>query len=114
LKLWTHWKSVGRKGIEAQVDHQFYLGEVAREYIRSNSNYTLYSYEPSLNICFNYKGISPDILCSKLYEHSKLMVGFGEFQDQSFVRLVTINSNNSKEDILQFFKTLEAFADSHF
>jgi hypothetical protein len=35
------------------------------------------------------------------------MVGYGQFRENVFVRLVTINGQNSKADILQFFKTLE-------
>ena len=37
------------------------------------------------------------------------MVGFGKFDNEEFVRMVTINSVLEKEDILNFFKTLEAF-----
>jgi sulfinoalanine decarboxylase/sulfinoalanine decarboxylase/aspartate 1-decarboxylase len=41
------------------------------------------------------------------------MVGFGTFSEIEFVRLVTINSGNSKEDILDFFAVLENFADNN-
>ena len=40
------------------------------------------------------------------------MVGFGSFRDDTFVRLVTINTQIEEEDILMFFKTLENFVDS--
>jgi len=111
LKLWTLWKSVGTNGLEQIVDHQFYLANMARKYIQSNSNYTLYSFDNSISVCFNYKGISARDLCTKLYEHSKLMVGYGTFRDDTFVRLVTINTQVEAKDILSFFKTLETFAD---
>lgn len=110
LKLWTLWKSVGNKGLEEIVDHQFYLADVARGYIQSNSDYTLYSFPDSVSVCFNYKGIDPKDLCTKLYEDGNLMVGYGKFNDTEFVRLVTINATNSKEEILQFFAALEAGA----
>ncbi|MCB0383012.1 MAG: aminotransferase class V-fold PLP-dependent enzyme [Psychroserpens sp.] len=112
LKLWTLWKSVGASGLETIVDHQFYLADVARNYIASHTDYTLYSFENSISVCFNYRGISAKTLCTKLYEHSKLMVGFGSFRDDTFVRLVTINTQIEEEDILMFFKTLENFVDS--
>ena len=112
LKLWTLWKSVGNKGLEKIVDHQFKLADVARDYINSNSDYTLYSFEDSISVCFNYKGISAKTLCTKLYEHSKLMVGYGTFREDSFVRLVTINTQVDEKDIIQFFKTLEDFVTS--
>lgn len=111
LKFWTLWKSVGTKGLEKIVDHQFELADIAREYVRSNSDYTLYSFDDSISICFNYKNIDPMALCTALYEHQITVVGFGSFHDETFVRLVTINANNEKQDILNFFKVLEAFVE---
>lgn len=109
LKFWTLWKSVGTKGLAEIVDQQFYLADVCREYIRSNADYTLYSYDESISICFNYKNIEPKSLCTALYEQNELVVGYGEFRGVEFVRLVTVNSNNTKEDIHNFFKVMEDF-----
>jgi len=111
LKLWTLWKAVGSKGLEAIVDQQFHLADVAREYIQSNKDYTLYSFDDSISVCFNYKGIDAKELCTSLYENHELLVGFGSFQEDTFVRLVTINSTNKAADILNFFKNLEAEAE---
>ncbi|MFT5877858.1 MAG: sulfinoalanine decarboxylase, partial [Dokdonia sp.] len=88
LKFWTLWKSVGTKGLEKIIDQQFDLADVARTYIGSNSDYTLYSYEDSISICFNYKNIDPTALCTALYEHQVTVVGFGAFKEDTFVRLV--------------------------
>jgi sulfinoalanine decarboxylase/sulfinoalanine decarboxylase/aspartate 1-decarboxylase len=41
------------------------------------------------------------------------MVGFGTFKSAEFVRFVTINADNQKEDIINFFKTLEQFVEQH-
>ena len=109
LKLWTLWKSVGTNGIENLIDHQFYLAEVAREYVRSNPNYTLYSFDESVSICFNYKGIPAKKLAYELYMHAQLMVSHGSFKGTDFIRLVTINSDNAKQDIYNFFHTIESF-----
>lgn len=109
LKLWTLWKSVGTKGLEHTVDQQFKLAEVARDYINSNPDYTLYSFEDSVSICFNYKGISANELCTALYNDAELMVGFGTFKDIEFVRMVTVNTVLKADDILGFFKILEAY-----
>ena len=49
----------------------------------------------------------------KLYENNSLMVGFGRFHNKSFVRLVTINGENSYEEISNFFSTLENFANTN-
>jgi len=55
LKFWALWKSVGTNGLEKIVDHQFDLADVARSYVAGNSDYELYSFDNSINICFNYK-----------------------------------------------------------
>ena len=109
LKLWCLWKAIGTDGIANLVDHEFYLANVARNYVRNNTDYTLYSFDDSLSICFNYKDFEPEDLCTKLYENTKLMVGFGSFHNNTFIRLVTINGENSEQNILNFFVILEGF-----
>ena len=109
LKLWTLWKSLGTKGLGAMVDHQFQLANVARDYVKNHNDYELYSYDDSISVCFNYKGIDPKLLCTKLYESAKILVGFGTFKEDTFVRFVTVNADNSEEDIINFFKELESF-----
>ena len=113
LKFWTLWKSFGTEGISEMVDQNYILASFARDYIRSNSNYTLYSFEGSLSICFNYKNIDPKLLCTELYNNNKLMVGYGKHKENEFVRLVSINRENTKEDILNFFKVLEEFTENN-
>ena len=110
LKLWTLWKSVGTKGLEEIVDKQFQLADVARNYIRNHEDYTLYSFDDSISVCFNYKNIPAKDLCTLLYEHSELMVGFGTFEDTEFVRLVTINTTLNKKDIFNFFEVIDDFS----
>jgi sulfinoalanine decarboxylase/sulfinoalanine decarboxylase/aspartate 1-decarboxylase len=83
------------------------MAQIARDYINNHKDYTLYSFEDSISVCFNYKGIPAKALCTSLYENSKLMVGFGSFKNEEFVRMVTINSLLEKEDVINFFKTLE-------
>lgn len=113
LKLYTLWKSIGTNGLEYLVNKQFELAEIARNYIDNNPNYRLYSFEDSISVCFNYKNIPANIICTQLYEQSKLLVGYGNFNDVEFIRLVTINAQNEPEDILNFFKTLEEFVDNN-
>ena len=109
LKLWALWKSVGTRGLGSIIDHEFELAEKARNYISSNPNYTLYNFKDSLSVCFNYKDFDPEDLCTKLYECNKLMVGFGSFKNKRFIRLVTINAENTDVDVINFFKVLEGF-----
>lgn len=114
LKFWTLWKAVGTKGLSDIVDHQFHLADIAREYVRNHPDYTLYSNDDSIAICFNYKNIDANKLCTSLYEKSDLMVGFGQFKEDEFIRLITINANNTEADILNFFKVLEAHVAAYF
>jgi len=109
LKFWTLWKSVGTTGLEKIVDKQFEIADYARDYIKAHPDYTLYSFEDSISVCFNYKAIDAKTLCTKLYESAELMVGYGSFYDTDFIRLVTINSSINKNDISNFFKSLETF-----
>jgi sulfinoalanine decarboxylase/sulfinoalanine decarboxylase/aspartate 1-decarboxylase len=113
LKFWTLWKSVGTTGLQDIVDKQFELAEVARQYVEGNSDYTVYSYPDSVSICFNYKNIDPSALCTALYEHQITVVGFGAFNEDTFIRLVTVNANNEKADIMHFFEVLEDFVAKH-
>ena len=66
-----------------------------------------------ISVCFNYKDTDPMDLCTALYEHQVTVVGFGSFKENTFVRFVTINANNSKKDILNFFKVLEGFVEQN-
>ena len=109
LKLWVLWKSVGTNGLAQIVDKQFELADTARNYIRNHPDYTDYSADDTVSVCFNYKGIPAEDICTRLYEHSELLVGYGSFMGDTFIRLVTVNAENENEDILNFFKTMEAF-----
>ena len=101
LKLWTMWKAIGKNGIGDIVNEEFKQANLAREYVKSNLDYTLYSFENSLSVCFNYKDYDPEDLCTKLYERNTLMVGFGTFKNNTFIRLVIVNCENSVDDIMQ-------------
>jgi len=114
LKFWTLWKTVGTKGIGDIVDHEFELAQKARDYVADHPDYTLYNTGDSIAVCFNYKGIDPKAICNLLYEKGEIMVGYGKFRDQEFIRLVTVNSSNSHQDLENFFKKMEAFVEEHF
>ena len=107
LKFWTLWKSIGNNGIEKLINQQFYLADIARDYIKNHPDYTLYSFENSISVCFNYKDIPAKEICTLLYEEAQAMVGYGKFESTEFIRLITINANNLKEDIIHFFEVFE-------
>jgi glutamate/tyrosine decarboxylase-like PLP-dependent enzyme len=109
LKFWTLWKSVGTNGLADIVDKQFELADIARNYVRNHPDYELYSFEDSISVCFNYKNILARDICTLLYENSHLLVGYGTFRENEFIRLVTINDQNEESDILNFFSIIESF-----
>ena len=113
LKFWTLWKSVGAKGLAEIVDKQFELADIARNYVSNHPDYTLYSFEDSISVCFNYKNIPARDICTRLYENSHLLVGYGTFKEDEFIRLVTINDQNEEADILNFFSIIESFVASN-
>ena len=113
LKFWTYWKSVGTRGLGELVDHEFALADTARNYVRNHPEYQLYSFDDSISVCFNYKGIPAKQLCEKLYTNEKLLVSHGTFNDNEFIRFVTINGQNNHQDIIDFFKKLEDFVEKH-
>ena len=41
------------------------------------------------------------------------MVGYGKFREQNFIRLVTINAQNTIKEIENFFSTLEDFCEKN-
>ncbi|MGJ8655398.1 MAG: pyridoxal phosphate-dependent decarboxylase family protein [Akkermansiaceae bacterium] len=113
FKFWTLWKSIGTNGLEKIIDQLFHLADVAREYVRKHPDYTLYSFEESTAICFNYKAIPADKICNALSKKGKLMVGYGLFKEDTFVRFVTVNSLLTEGDIVRFFDQFEEFAASY-
>ena len=113
LKFWVLWKSVGTNGLAQIVDKQFELAETAREYLKNHPDYTDYSVDDTVSVCFNYKGVPAEDICTLLYEYSELSVGYGSSKGTTFIRLVTINATNEADDIVNFFKTIEAFVERH-
>ena len=113
LKFWSLWKAVGTNGLAKIVDYLFETANIAREYVRKNPDYKLYNHENSLSVCFNYRSFDAKDLCTKLYQANELLVAYGSFKGEVFVRLVTVNPKNKKDDILNVFKILEKFTEAN-
>ncbi len=113
LKFWTLWKSIGTNGLGEMVDREFVLAEHARNYVKNHSDYRLYHDHTSVTVCFNYKDYDPVKLSQLLYEQGEIMVGHASSKGNTFIRLVTVNSQNAISDIDEFFSRLEAFAEKH-
>ena len=111
LKFWTLWKSVGTSGLEKIVDNHFYLADKTRDYVSNNPDYTLYSFDDSVCVCFNYKGIPAEKICNELYENNEMMVGYGKFKEDVFIRMVFVNPESTDAELENFFKILENFTD---
>lgn len=114
LKLWTLWKQIGHHGIAKLVDRQFELAEYASLYVNNHADYEVFGEQPSISVCFNYKKIDPRELCTSLYENEISLVGYGQFNNDEFIRLVTVNTNLDHESIDKFFASLEEHAAATF
>lgn len=104
FKFWTLWKAIGTKGLEKIVDTHFELANIARQYIRNNKDYTLYSFDDSVTICFNYKNYDAKTICNQLYEKNKLMVGFGSFKDNEFYSFSVYQPRKHEKRYFEFFR----------
>ena len=109
LKFWVLWKSIGALGISRIVDQGYDLANYAQEYVEKNPDYRVYSHSNTLSVCFNYKNYEPIDLCTKLYESNTIMVGYGSFKEDTFIRLVVVNASNDISILKQFFSILEKF-----
>lgn len=107
LKFWTLWKAIGTNGLGAMVDHLFETADTAFEYVTTHPDYSVHSFPGSLSVCFNYKGIDAKTLSHSLHDEGVSLVSYAELNETSFIRFVNINTMNSNEDVLNFFKTLE-------
>lgn len=109
LKFFALWKAVGNKGLEEIVDRHFALAQRGRDYVEAHPDYTLYHSEDSVSVCFNYKDIPAEDLCSTLYKDGQLVVGYGSFREDTFVRLIMVNPSNREDHIDHVFETIERY-----
>ena len=107
LKFWTLWKSIGSKGLEKMIDHQFEIAEEARNFIKEDDDFELISDNTSPAVCFKFKHIESKELCKVLNHNGLAMVGYGGPKDDEFVRLVTVNSNINYSDVTELFDKIK-------
>jgi sulfinoalanine decarboxylase/sulfinoalanine decarboxylase/aspartate 1-decarboxylase len=113
LKLWTLWKAIGTEGLGGMIDHLYETADTAFNYVTNHPDYTVHSFSESLSVCFNYKNIDAKTLSHKLHDNGVSMVSYAELRGETFIRFVNINTENSNEDILNFFAVLEDFVVEH-
>lgn len=114
LKFWMLYKEKGHRGIERMVDHQMSLAQQCRDYLSANPDYTLYPCHESVAVCFNYRDIPPKTLCNDLNQDGELMVGYGSFREEYFIRLVIVNADNTWDELKTFFDRLEAYVEKKY
>ena len=116
LKLWLTWKYFGDGGYKIKIDHLFKLAKYAEKIVHKTSNLTMVSAVQSLNICFRIEPIEIDeiewdMLTTKVRESllidGELMVNYATIKSKSCIRLVTVNFEQTYEDLDYFFQSLE-------
>ncbi len=110
FKVWALWKQLGNKGFSRRIEKQFYLRDKVVSMINSDPDFELIMEPVSLNVCFRYRDIASDKICSALDKRGLGKVGHGSFNQQHFIRMVIVNPNLALEDLENFLATIKRVA----
>ncbi len=110
FKLWALWKQLGNKGFERRMEQQFRLRDTLVSKIRSDPALELIMEPASLNVCFRYRGVASDKICSALDKRGLGKVGHGHFNKQHFIRMVVVNPDLVPDDLEDFLTDIKAIA----
>jgi sulfinoalanine decarboxylase/sulfinoalanine decarboxylase/aspartate 1-decarboxylase len=109
FKVWAAWKYYGKHGYEERTEKQFALAKYATQIIKNSPEFSLILEPEGLNVCFTVEGVSAIELCNNLYEKGLLQVGYGSWQEKSFIRLILVNPDMEFSDIDEFFHLIRTY-----
>ena len=110
LKVWAAWKLLGDTGYAKRIDLQRSLALYMAEQVERDSDFTLFIQPESLNVCFSFNGICSEAICDQLNRDGLLKVGYGSFNEHSFIRAICVNPDLSFSDIDLFLTEIKAVA----
>ncbi len=110
FKLWALWKQLGNKGFEQRLEKQFLLRDEIVSMIKSDPAFELIIEPASLNVCFQYRGVASDRICSALDKKGFGKVGHGTFNRQHFIRMVIVNADLVPKDLEDFLSGIKVIA----
>lgn len=91
LKLWAAWQRHGDDGYDARFEHLYDLRDHVVARIQEHPSLHMSHAPQSLNVCFEMDGVSSEQLCLELNRRGLAVVGYGEVNGRSTVRLVIVN-----------------------
>ena len=116
IKLWLTWKYFGDSGYEKRINHLFYLANYSEKKVNRSPILKLISPVESLNICFQ---LQPEQLHknqwnnftisvrNKLIDGGQVMVNYAYIGEVSCIRLITVNFEQDKKHLDNFFNIVE-------
>ena len=110
FKLWALWKQLGNNGFEQRLERQFLLRDTLVSMIRSDPALELIVEPASLNVCFRYRGVASDKICSALDKRGLGKVSHGHFNKQHLIRMVIVNPDLVPDDLENFLANIKAIA----
>lgn len=110
LKVWAAWRYLGDDGYRHRVEKQMALARHAADAVRRDPILELIAEPEFTTVCFQVQGVSSEAICDVLDKRGLAKVAHGNFQGQSFIRLVTVNPDLDPVDIDDFFELVKTVA----
>lgn len=110
FKVWALWKQLGNKGYEQRIERQFQRRDQVVSAIESDADFELIMKPALLNVCFRYRGVDSDRICSALDQKGLGKIGHGTFDGKHFMRMVIVDPDIQIDDIRQFLASIKTVA----
>jgi len=110
LKLWAAWRLLGDQGWDARIRRQLELARLAAERIAADSDLELVEPPPSINVCFEVRGVDSARLCDELDRTGRLEIGWGKVGESRALRLVCVNPALDEHALDQIFAEIKSAA----
>ncbi len=110
FKLWALWKQLGNLGFEKRLEEQFLLRDELVAMINADAAFELILEPALLNVCFKYRGVASDAICSTLDKRGLGKIGHGTFNSQHFIRMVVVNPELGPDDLADFLGRIKMVA----
>lgn len=108
LKLWAAWQQHGDDGYNARFEQLFALRDHVIANIDEHPSLRVSHAPQSLSVCFEMDGVSSEQLCLELNKRGLAMVGYGQVNGRSTIRLVLVNPAQTPAVLDRFLADLVA------
>lgn len=114
LKLWLSWLYYGDKGYEARMNYLMELTRYTADLVRQHPKLRLIDTPEYVNVCFQYvpsiEGADVNgfnsLLRERLAREGQVMVNKSVYKGQTFIRLVILNPEVTRQDLSDFIRLL--------